>query len=517
MVKPGIRALFPQDPASGFTPLGSSPPRWSDQYSVPSLPPGQTHGPLYPGNQSPSYNRLTSTPIDPWATPGKQHSSQQQQDLPAVPGYPDPIGHSRTSPPGMKNTGSSRFYSSTQQSQLFSPEGPYGGTTGYHSTGSSSSNHLYSGKNSPVQGLSGTIANYSSDAAQHHQRDHHPSPQRPLSGSFISRENLQFLEDKMIPGPAFGPGYGPSLNSGNARSHQQAMYPQQVGQAYPLQSSFGLPIQYPQQRQRHSSHNSTTSHHTMFLGPIDEGLGSAGGSVNSDDISTEDESDDPLDDMRSRYLSYQYQHQGVQGGYGPQTPSHSVLASRRGSAPSMGSAYSNQQLYPSGSPHSTAPLPNVLRLSNSSNDLHDRKSLTNPMSRLSMGPSLDSGFDTRRSFASLGGGYSGAMGVSAGPPLNIANLTSASDFGNERDLFSSGLGGIIGGGTISHSTNLGAHTHTNPHQLSGISGQGQVSRNSSQGLKDGYIGSTLSPSALPFLAESALNRSGQHMVGGWDR
>ncbi|KAF9348092.1 hypothetical protein BGX26_000470 [Mortierella sp. AD094] len=518
MVVPDIRALFSHGPSQGLPPLASSPPRWSDhsrqQTSLPGVSPSVnsstvTSGPSYspiqaPGaiqhnSHSPSFNRLTSLPNDPWASPGKQQQQQpQQQHMPSTPGYPGAIGQYRTPPPGISNAGGNGFYSPSQQ--MFSPEGPYGGTMGFQTPVSSSSNHLYSGNNSPVQGSSSNVANYTnvlgshSPRQQQQQQHHQPSPQRPLSGSFISRDNLQFFEDKMASSPSFGPGYGPTLNSGNTRSHQQI---------YQQQSPFGQSMQYPQQRQRHSSHNSAASHHTMFLGPIGGGLGSAGGSVNSDDISTEDESDEAFDDMRNRYRSYPYQHQGFQatnGNLGSQTPSPSVLANRRGSVPSMGSMYSNQQLYQSGSPHHpNSPLPNVVRLSNSSSDLYGRKSLVSAMARHSIGQQPDGSFGSNRSpGGGLGGGLTGA---------NMPNLSSGSVFGNERDLFSSGLGGIIGGGTISHSNSgssfntLNTHTNNQIHKTGG--GNGPTAG--------------LSPSALPFLADSPLDRSGQHLVGGWDR
>ncbi|KAF9114158.1 hypothetical protein BGX27_011514 [Mortierella sp. AM989] len=511
MVASDIRALFSHGPSQGLPPLASSPPRWSEhprqQASLPggqssaapgSYSPNQTPGSIQL-NQSPSFNRLTSLPIDPWASPGKQqqhHHQHQQQYAPSTPGYPGAIGQYRTPPPGMNNAGGNGFYSPSQQ--MFSPEGPYGGAMGFQ-TPASSSNHLYSGNNSPVQGSTSNVANYTNAVGSHsprqqqQQQQHQPSPQRPLSGSFISRDNQQFLEDKMASNPSFGPGYGPGLNSGNSRSHQQ-MYQQQ--------SPFGQSIQYPQQRQRHSSHNSNASHHTMFLGPIGGGLGSAGGSVNSDDISTEDESDEPFDEMRNRYRSYPYQHQGFQstnGNFNSQTPPPSTLANRRGSVPSMGSMYSNQQLYQSSSPHSNSPLPNVVRLSNSSSDLYGRKSLVNAMARHSIGQQPDGSFGSNRApGGGLGGGLTGA---------NIPSLSSSSVFGGERDLFSSGLGGIIGGGTISHSNSGGSfntlNTHTNNQLHKTGGGNGSTT--------------TLSPSALPFIADSALDRSGQHMAGGWDR
>ncbi|KAF8962946.1 hypothetical protein BGZ46_001076, partial [Entomortierella lignicola] len=510
MVAPDIRALFSHGPSQGLPPLASSPPRWPDhsrqQISLPgassgsassATAPGPTYSPIQaPGsiqhNQSPSFNRLTSLPNDPWSSPGKQ---SQQQHLSSTPGHPGAIGQYRTPPPGMNNAGGNGFYSPSQQ--MFSPEGPYSNTMGFQ-TPISSSNHLYSGNNSPVQGSSNNAANYTnimgSQSPRQQQQHHQPSPQRPLSGSFISRDNIQISEDKLASIPSFGPGYGPALNSGSARSHQQ-MYQQQ--------SPFGQSMQYPQQRQRHSSHNSTASHHTMFLGPIGGGLGSTGGSVNSDDISTEDESDEVFDEMRNRYRSYPYQNQGYQassGSFNPQTPPSSVLANRRGSVPSMGSMCSNQQLYQSGSTHHpNSPLPNVVRLSNSSSDLYGRKSLVNPMVRHSIGQQPDGSFGSNRS---PGGGLGGGL-----TSANMPSLSSGSVFGGERDLFSSGLGGIIGGGTISHSSSGGSFNTLNTHTNNQIHKSG--------GGNDPTTG--LSPSALPFLSDSPLDRSGQHMVGGWDR
>ncbi|KAG0010158.1 hypothetical protein BGZ80_001742 [Entomortierella chlamydospora] len=520
MVAPDIRALFSHGPSQGLPLLTPSPPRWTDHSrqqtslpgvsigansstvtSGPSYSPIQALGAIQHNSHSPSSNRLTSLPNDPWASPGKQQQQQQQQQkqhIPSNPGYPGAIGQYRTPPPGINNVGGNGFYSPNQQ--MFSPEGPYGGTMGFQTPVSSS--HLYSGNNSPVQGSSSNVANYTNILGSHsprqqqqqQQQHHQPSPQRPLSGSFISRGDLQFIEDKMASSPSFGPGYGPALNSGITRSHQQI---------YQQQSPFGQSMQYPQQRQRHSSHNSVASHHTMFLGPIGGGLGSTGGSVNSDDISTEDESDDAFDDMRNRYRSYPYQHQGIQatnGNFSSQTPSPSVVANRRGSVPSMGSMYSNQQLCQSGSPnHSSSPLPNVVRLSNSSSDLYGRKSLVNAMARHSIGQQTDVNFGPNRS---SGGGFGGGL-----TGANMPNLASGSVFGNERDLFSSGLGGIIGGGTISHSSSNSSFNTLNTHTNNQIHKTG--------GGNSPTAG--LSPSALPFLADSPLDRTGQHLVGDWDR
>ncbi|KAF9297497.1 hypothetical protein BGZ88_009899 [Linnemannia elongata] len=626
MVAPDIRALFSHGPAQGLPPLASSPPRWPEQHSrqLTSLP-GSSSGmnstarsapsftPSHPShthpsqnqqqqNQSPSFNRLTSLPIDPWGSPGKQ---AQVMQAPSTPGYTGSIGQFRTPPPGIGNVGANNtFYSpssgQSQQNAIFSPEGPYGGVM-FQTPGSTvSSNQLYSNNNSPVQGVSSNVGNFASMMNQHQTPHHQPSPQRPYSGSSGPRDSMQFLDEKLGSSPAFGTGYGPTLNSGNNNNRYQQQ--QTNGQGYQGSSAFGQSLQYPQQRQRHSSHNSTTSsHHTMFLGPIGGGLGSTGGSVNSDDISTEDESDEPFDEMRNRYhRSYHHtpqyqppsQQQGIHGGlgggggmFGSQPPMSSVLANRRGSVPSMGSMYSNQLLYRPSSPqhHShqhyqlhhqqavTPPPPhNVVRLSNSTSDLYGRKSLISAMARHSLN-------DTTSISATNTGNNSGFNSPSRGTPVSgsgapgsLAGFNPGFGAGgngnNERDLFSSGLGGIIGGGTISHSHSHGHsspfnhHTHTNlSNHINGSSGGYQQSSNAYDFINGGGIGSgvgtlggelvgggisggsggghvvgssalmgsTLSASALPFLAESALDRSGHHqpqqqqqqqrMVGTWDR
>ncbi|KAG9325007.1 hypothetical protein KVV02_000516 [Mortierella alpina] len=573
MVASDIRALFSHGVSPGLPPLATSPPRWPEQHSReltsvpasssgvhavtaasgPSFASGQAPISQQHSNQSSPYNRLTPLPIDPWASPAKQQ--QQQQHPPISAGYPGSMSQFRTPPPGISpgvsvaGSGSGYYPSGghgQQAHQVFSPEGPYG----FQKPGSTPSSHLYSSSSSPVQGPSSNLGNF-----QHQQQLHHPpSPQRAI-GSSGSRDNLQFYEDKMMAGTAFGQGYGPALNSGNARAQQQQQqqqiiyqqqqqlqhqhqHQQQANQAYPS-SPFGQSMQYPQQRQRHSSHNSATSHHTMFLGAIGGGLGSTGGSVNSDDISTEDESDEPYDDLTLRYRSYhtQFQQQPYPGGntgFAPHAPGSSAMANRRGSVPSMGSMYSNQQLYQSGSSqHSVTPPPNVVRLSNSSSDLYGRKSLVSAMARHSIGQQQqqqhqqhDSTFSSGRSLGGLGGSLSGMPGDSdgRGSSLNMPNLSTGSAFGNERDLFSSGLGGIIGGGTISHSGSFNTHTQPNFHnQANGGGGGGGYAGNSkdggtaNDGRGSGFLNSTLSSSALPYLAEAPQDRPGHHVIGDWDR
>ncbi|KAF8941321.1 hypothetical protein BGZ47_007410 [Haplosporangium gracile] len=633
MVAPDIRSLFSHGPSQGLPPLASSPPRWPEQHSRqltsvpgsssgmstvagsgPSFTPSQPPN-AHPGqnqqqqqqSQSPSFNRLTSLPIDPWGSPGKQQAQVMQ--APSTPGYTGLIGQFRTPPPGIGSVGASNtFYSPSsgqnQQNAIFSPEGPYGGAMCFQTPGSTvPSNHLYSNNNSPVQGVSGNVGNFASMMNQHTPH-HQPSPQRPYFGSSDPRDSLQFLDEKLGSSPAFGPGYGPTLNSGNNNFRYQQQQQQTNGQGYQSSSAFGQSLQYPQQRQRHSSHNSTTSsHHTMFLGPVGGGLGSTGGSVNSDDISTEDESDEPFDEMRNRYRrSYhhapqyqssqqkqQQQQQGIYGGNGSgsQASMSSVLANRRGSVPSMGSMYSNQLLYRPSSPQHhhhqhyqlhhqqavTSPPPphNVIRLSNSSSDLYGRKSLVSAMARHTLNDTTTSGSNTgnnsgfnspSRGTPVSGSGAAGSLAMSGFSPGSAfgTNSIGNGNGSNERDLFSSGLGGIIGGGTISHShghsSPFNHHTHTNlASQIHGSSGGYQQNSNaydfinggvgsgvgtlggelvggdgSGGGGSGGHVigssalkGSTLSASALPFLADSALDRSGQQqpqqqrMVGGWDR
>ncbi|KAF9930625.1 hypothetical protein FBU30_000251 [Linnemannia zychae] len=617
MVVPDIRSLFSQEPPQGLPPLASSPPRWPDQHSrqltsapvsssgALSFTPSQPSSNGLPQNQqsqSSSFSRVTTLPIDPWGSPGKQQAQVIQ--APSTPSYTGgSIGQFRTPPPGISGGATSAknaFYSpsgnnsgnsqSNQQSTLFSPEGPYGGMMSLQTPGSTvtSSNHLYPSSISPVQGLSSNFSSMVNQPSPHHNTtlQHQPSPQRPYSGPSGSRESLQFLDEKLSgPIPSFGPGYGPSLNSGSNNSNR---YQQSSSQGYQSSSMFGQSMyQYPQSRQRHSSHNSTTSHHTMFLGPIGGGLGSTGGSVNSDDISTEDESDEPFDDMRNMYPrsyhnapQYQSQQQVVGGGvFGSSQTMSSVLANRRGSVPSMGSMYSHQLPYRPSSPQhlpqynqqaATPPPPNVIRLSNSSSDLYGRKSLISAMSRHTLNDPISNnataGAGTNSNNADFNSPNRGSPAVSGSgsvDPLTMSGFSNGSVFGsgnsnnNERDLFSSGLGGIIGGGTISHSQSsqpsFNQHTQLNTSS-SGSSSAGNYPSNNAYdfmhggplgsgsnrfgglgsdlgvGLGGGHIvgssalmGSTLSGSALPFLADSALDRSGsshqqqQRMVGGWDR
>ncbi|KAG0025420.1 hypothetical protein BGZ81_007184 [Podila clonocystis] len=539
MVAPDIRSLFPNG-GPGLPPLASSPPRWPEQHSrhLASVPNTGSQTAAGSGSafskglasnsghhfgQTSEFHRVTSLPADTWAIPVAPQSKMGQHHSPS--GYPSSLGQFRTPPPGMSGPssglghgtpGTGFFSPSNHGQQPFSPEGPYTYGSGFQTPGSTSSSHLYSNSNSPVQGNSSNIGGgYGPLSPVQQQPQHHqPSPQRPISGSSTSsRDSLQGLEDRIPPVSNFGPGYGPSLNSGSVRTLQQQMaYQHQQQGGYASHSNFG---HYPQSRQRHSSHNSNaSSHHTMFLGPIGGDLASAGDSVHSDEISTEDESDEPFDEMRNRLrahhtLSLQHPYHRQGGLHGAPNfsvpPTSSVLSGRRGSVPSMGSIYSNQQLYSpqqhfqNGHHQSVTPPPSVIRPSHSNSDLYGRKSLVSAMARHSLGPPENNGNSGSNCGLSLGGAL---------PVLN-----SRSPFGHERDLFSSGLGGIIGGGTISHTngTSNGGHGYNvvdNHAKVNRGNGSDEPPRGVSSGV---LMNSTLSPSALPFLDP------GQHMVGGWNR
>lgn len=531
MVAPDIRSLFPNGGGPGLPPLASSPPRWPEQFSrqLASVPTsggttgsGSTFSQGLSSNsghhfgQASEFHRVTSLPVDTWASPvapskiGQHHSPS---------GYPSSLGQFRTPPPGMSSAssglghgtpGTGFFSPNNHGQQPFSPEGPYTYGSGFQTPGSTSSSHLYSNNNSPVQGTSTNIGGFGplSPAQQQPQR-HQPSPQRPISGSSTSsRDSLQGLEDR-IPPSNFGSGYGVSLNSGNVRTLQQQMAYQHQQQGYISHSNFGQSAHYPLSRQRHSSHSSNASHHTMFLGPI------GGDSVHSDEISTEDESDEPFDEMRNRLRShhtlsqpsYRQSLHGVPNFSAP--PTSSVLYGRRGSVPSMGSMYSNQQLYSPQQPQqhfqnglhhhhhhqSVTPPPSVIRPSHSNSDLYGRKSLVSAMARHSLGPPENN--------SNSNGSNRGISLGSALPGLN------------ERDLFSSGLGGIIGGGTIhTNGTSNGSSHESHVYHVVDNHAKGNKSGGSDEShVSSGVLmNSTLSPSALPF-----LDPPGQHMVGGWDR
>ncbi|KAG0337866.1 hypothetical protein BG004_007459 [Podila humilis] len=594
---PDIRSIFPNGSGSysgqGFPPLTSSPPRWPDQLSrqLASIPSSQSPSISAATSGSVSGTTFTQGPTGhPFGPPIDYHlgNTTSTDTLGSIPKTSYPTGSRNQQfptppPPGMasapslgyhrhrQNTPGNDFFSPSHNNnsgQLpFSPEGPYNYGSGFQTPGSTSSSHLYSNSNSPVQGSSTNVGAYGPlspvQQQQQRHRNHQPSPKRPVSGSYISsRDSPQALEDNNIVSCLnFGPGYGPALNSGNSnvRTLQQHMS-YQLGQPAPAAAILAHSnLRYPQSRQRHSSHNSTTSsHHTMFLGPIGGDLALAEDSPHSDDLSTtEDESDEPFEEMRQRLRAHQpvsqhsspYQQRVYHIAAGSATPpAPSVLSGRRGSVPSMGSMYSNQQLYspqqqPSlfYQPHqhqhhqqqSVTPPPTVIRSSHSNSDLYGRKSSVNAMARHSFGASEYNSNDSSSNNNSATNNsiinQDAFRGLnSLGHALPNLNLAGSSPFGggNERDLFSSGLSGIIGGGTISHGGNSndgggpgflegGGHTKSNRYSnLNSNGGRGNGGGNSDTVARTGVLmNSTLAPSALPFMDPPG----GQNMVGGWDR
>ncbi|KAF9301185.1 hypothetical protein BGZ74_007025 [Mortierella antarctica] len=515
-----IRALFSNGSSTGL-PLAPSPSRWSDQTrlasgsgslsSLGSVTP--TSGPYVShtasmtpnsGSSSP-YTRLSSLPSDPWAS------------VKTPSGYQASMGQYRGTPPGMSSSSSGAYYSpghnlsSLSQSQsAFSPDGSYNKSVGYQTPGSSSGLQ-YSGNSSPAQSVGQGFGLMG---------QHQSSPQRPISGSSGARSSLQLLEDNLMSGTAFGPGYGPALNSGSGRAsnqqQQQMIYQQhqqqhqQLSQQYPSHLSIGQTLQFPQQRQRHSSQNSAASHHTMFLGPIGGGLGSAGGSVNSDEISTEDDSDEAFDEMKNRHrmhhtqsLQQQYlsQNSNLQGyeGFSSLLPSPAGL-SRRGSAPSIAQ---NQAAFYQKQEHQLAH-------SSSGSDLYTQHSLGGSMNKHQ---DSNLGFlgNTNRAPGSGAGSNRVLSGISSNNG-STSSLGMSSIFENDRDFFSSGLGGIIGGGTISYGNNSFGTPSPN--------GFGSVGMSHSSGHVSGTVkpvNSALSATATPFHVDSPTNRGDRGSVNGWDR
>ncbi|KAF9977334.1 hypothetical protein BGZ73_006375 [Actinomortierella ambigua] len=639
IVTPDLRAIFSHSSSSTLPPSGSSPPKWQEIHSrqhtshsnfssmsaaSPSYQTQQHAMSSGSGSHTSAYTRLTSSPIDPWGVPEKhspqpthQHTPPQHGMYGVVSGYRTPtmqgmmgnqayyspngtIGHGYSTPPSSGSHQQSQQQQPQQRSSM-AADGPYGKTVGYPSHG-----HAYSGNNSPVGGASSNVHHhYGNIMSPHGQQQtqsssHHSSPSRPSSGSApSSRNSLQFLDDKMMMAPAFGPGYGPALNSSSGLRNQHGspsmIYQQQSSPSsqqqqhsqYPSHLSYNP--QYPRQRQRHSSNNSAASHHTMFLGPIGGGLGSASGSVDSDEIS-EDESDEGFDDLRHRrrtasqqhlhqqYLSQQqqqlaYQHhqhpspQHGRGSYGmfqPSKPSSGTASmavgtnagmstgGRRGSLPLahapydvFSPSYGQQQQQPSQLPLQQSPgtpPPSMVRQSASSTDLYGRKSIVNSMSRLSMSQPPQphqqhqhhqhhhtqqhesNGMTTSgRTIGSgiLGGGGSSGGSSSSSSSLNMPSFGSrtSSVFGSEgdRDFLLSGIGGIIGGGTISHSNSGSVHQFPHPGMTGGSN------TGSSSGAMQGYGSGT-----DVFLSESVLDHQGHShhssrghpndaaWVSGWD-
>lgn len=115
------------------------------------------------------------------------------------------------------------------------------------------------------------------------------------------------------------------------------------------------------------------------------------------------------------------------------------------------------------------------------------------------------------------GGGAGSSRVLSGISSNNGSTSSlgmSSIFENDRDFFSSGLGGIIGGGTISYGNN----SFGTPSQSNGF---GSVGMGHNSGHVPGTakpVNSALSAAATPFHVDSPTNRNGDRgSVNGWDR
>ncbi|KAG0321297.1 hypothetical protein BGZ99_003976, partial [Dissophora globulifera] len=230
-----IRSLFTASTSSALPSLDTSPSRWSDHArhlgAFPSSPSAANTGSSTPGSAyglgpvsgigqnssgSTTYPRVsTSTlPSDPWA-PAKHQ--QRQSQSPAS--FLGSIGDLRSTPTGLSHgvasIGSGYYtsggYSQNQHSSLHGPEAAFNKAPGFQSSGSTASSHRYSGGNSPVQGPTTSIGNFGNIMGHQNSPQHGASNQRPSSGS-SGRGSMQFLEEKMLSGSTFGPGYGPTLN-----------------------------------------------------------------------------------------------------------------------------------------------------------------------------------------------------------------------------------------------------------------------------------------------------------------
>ncbi|KAF9899868.1 hypothetical protein EC991_008223 [Linnemannia zychae] len=509
-----IRSIFTPSSGSVLSSLSTSPSRWPEharhmsafQNSPSAL--GATTvsgantspfglGPvpgLGQGTGSPSaFSRVASLPADPWA-PSKH---QQRQSQSPGGGYLGSIGDLRSSPQGISTTplsglpqGSGYYspggYTQPPHTTMHTPEAAYNKAPGFQMSGSMTPVHRYSGSNSPVHGPTGTPGNYGNLIGLP-SSSQTGSNSRPSSGSAASRGSMQLLEDKMLSSSAFGPGYGPSLNSGSgARTGYQQQQPQQQqsplhSQGQTPQASFAsqpfpthLPVHhgalYPQQRQRHSSQNSSASHHTMGLGPIGGGPGSAGGSVNSDEISTEDDSDEVFDEMRNRHRMHStpaslfQQHKQLQQGYhssglsvgyegySSHNSSSSSLLNRRGSAGSTHSVHLQQAFFSQKNGDFAAGL------GNGGIDIFGQGSLVNSLEKHSMGSQQEGDLSVGGSRLSQGRiGQNRAVGGNMGNGSSGSGLPSLGSelrFEEDRGFFSSGFGGIIGDGAHGYGQQL---------------------------------------------------------------
>ncbi|KAF9926376.1 hypothetical protein FBU30_004008 [Linnemannia zychae] len=597
-----IRSIFTPSTNNILSSLSTSPSRWSEQNrhvgafqnsptalsatntsSTSSFGLGTVPGSGQSTSSPSAYPRLASLPADPWAT--TKH--QQRQSQPPGGNFLGSIGDFRASPQSISATplsgltqGSGYYspggYIQPPHTTMHTPEAAYSKAPGFQMSGSLTPVHRYSGSNSPVHGPTGTPGTYGNLMGLP-TSNQAGSSSRPSSGSAASRGSMQLLEEKILAGSAFGPGYGPSLNSGSARTGYQQQQPQL--QPSPLhsqtpssQAPFAsqpfpahLPVHhggtYPQQRQRHSSQNSAASHHTMSLGPIGGGPGSAGGSVNSDEISTEDDSDEVFDEMRNRHrmhstpaslfqhhkqLQQNYHSAGLGNGYegySSHNSSSSSLLNRRGSAGSTHSTHLQQAFFSQKSGDYGSGL------GNGGIDLFGQGSLLNNMEKHSIGSQQDGDLSMGGSRLSQGRiGQNRAVGGNTGSANSgLPGSATESRYEDDRGFFFSGFGGIIGDGALgygslngsvqgqsflSSSTNGGFGSNTTNATVGGSSfGSFGDANDNLRSSQDGRskLPSTpgLSATATPFYMDTSsqqfggqnANRSsdGGNRTIGWDR
>ncbi|KAF9437692.1 hypothetical protein BGZ76_011604 [Entomortierella beljakovae] len=585
-----MRSRFSQGLYSGFNSLDNS-PRWTDHsrhlstysassstsspgLSASSVPLGVSGISQSPGSPSIFARPTTSSAAEIWTSGKPQRQSQTSGN------HLGSIGDLRTTSSGHYSPSG---HSHQHHPSLLSSDVPLNKAAVFHTSGSNGAGGRYSGGNSPVQnGVTTNLSSHGNPMSRQGSPQHTPNQRNP-SGSSVNRNSVQFIEDSILSGQTFGAGYGPSLNSGGGRfAHQQHLVYQQSQQQgqyvtqnqpqslhqFPQHGIPGLPFAphlqpqngfgYPQQRQRHSSQNSAASHHTLGLGPIGRGPGSAGGSVNSDEVSTEDDSDEVFDEMRNRYrmqsapaTMFQQSHLLQQGsassglggyeGYSSHNSSSSSLLNRRGSG---GSAHSinfhQQQPF-----YSQKSLDYSTNRSSSSHDLFSQYSLVNAMEKHTLNGQAESDLGAAGGRSSSQGGQSQNHGLSgtAKNTNNVGPLTGASRFDDEHGFFSNGFGGIIGDRTQAYghiNGNLNGSTHPAGGMRSQLPSQLPLHRGSNTGFvsnlsfnNDGDIfggenidrsrksvNSTLSASASPFYIDSPMSneQTGNHSgeSGRWD-
>jgi hypothetical protein len=279
----------------------------------------------------------------------------------------------------------------------------------------------------------------------------------------------------------------------------------------------------------------------MGLSHIGGGPGSTGGSVNSDEFSTEEDSDEVFDEMRNRqrmqsaptsvfqqtHLMHPSYYQSSLGGgyegYSSHNSSSSSLLNRRGSAGSTHSIrIQEQQLY------SQASLEFPSHIGNGAIDLYGQNALVSNMEKHTIGGQSESDM-------SIGGGRSSqsrfgqsrqsgviSNAVGTGQPSAI----TGSRFEDDHSFFSGGFGGIIGEVALGYGQHNGSTTESRHISNSSLSshtlsmghptniGNTFVSYGGAMSDSNGLGGdirasmavkSDLSASATPFYLDSPLH------------